>query len=307
MTQINFDRLWMQRFHEKLPEVYERKRGLGRRVVGFLTDADQPSVQNCGREFSPQEIVVNGDDVMHHRTSGDCRFGAMSLTTDDFDAAYKAVVGHEFPMDKLKRGVRPSPDIMLRLTGLHGTAGQMARSTPDVLKLPEASRALEQQLIHVMVRCLTEGVFSKIRASSHRQGTIIARLRNFWKRTPTRPCTSLRFARLPVHPNELSVSPAKNILEWAYSLSCLEENASCSPGPVAGRSIDDHCNKNCYRSRVLGIGAFRGHLSRLVWETPSATLQGPSDHRLMVSTAHRLSQARRLGKRQGVTHAPNVR
>src|SRR4051812_43200373 len=113
LTQINFDRLWMQRFSETLPQVYASKIRPGRRVIGFLTDADQPSMQNCGRELSPREFVVNSDDVMYHTTHGDCRFGAMSLTTEDFDAACKALVGHEFPLDKLKHLVRPSPDLMV--------------------------------------------------------------------------------------------------------------------------------------------------------------------------------------------------
>jgi hypothetical protein len=94
LTQVSFDRLWMQRFNERLPQVYASTVRPGRRVIGFLSDADQPSIQNCGRECSPQEIVVNGYDVMHHTTAAHCRFGAMSLTTDDFDATCKAVVGH---------------------------------------------------------------------------------------------------------------------------------------------------------------------------------------------------------------------
>jgi hypothetical protein len=40
LTQINFDRLWMQRFSETLPQVYASKIRPGRRVIGFLTDAD---------------------------------------------------------------------------------------------------------------------------------------------------------------------------------------------------------------------------------------------------------------------------
>ena len=58
LTQINLNRLWMQRFRETLPKVDASTLRPGRRVIGFLTDADQPSVQNCGTEFSPQEIVI---------------------------------------------------------------------------------------------------------------------------------------------------------------------------------------------------------------------------------------------------------
>src|SRR3954469_10408967 len=111
LTQINLGRLWMQSFKEKLPQVFASTIRPGRRVIGFLTDAEQPAVQNCGRKISPQEIVVHGDDVMHHRTIAGGRFGGMSLATYDFDAAFKAVTGREFPLDKLNHVIRPSHDL----------------------------------------------------------------------------------------------------------------------------------------------------------------------------------------------------
>lgn len=290
LAQINFDRLWMQRFHEKLPEVYESRIRPGRRVVGFLTDADQPSVQSCGRDFSPQEVIVNGKDVMHHRTSGDCRFGAMSLTTDDFDAAYKAVVGHEFPEDKLKRVVRPSPDLMLRLTRLHGTVGEMAKITPDVLKLPKVSRALEQQLIHVMVRCLTEGEFSKVTASGHRQDMIIARFKDFLEANPDAPlylteiCAAVgaseRTLRVACE-EHLGMGPIRYL---SLRRMHLVRRALLQAAPrttTVTRIATDH--------GFWELGRFAGAYRALFGETPSATLQRPPDHRLMVSTAHRLS------------------
>ena len=58
LTQINLDRLWMQRFHERLPQVYASKIRPGRRVIGFLTDEDQPTLLHCGRDISPHDIVV---------------------------------------------------------------------------------------------------------------------------------------------------------------------------------------------------------------------------------------------------------
>lgn len=127
LTQINFDRLWMQRSHERLPAIYSTKIRPGRTIIGFLADADQPSVQNCGRDVSPQEILVLGGEGMHHRTRGDCGFGSMSLPADYFDAAFKAVAGHEFSVDKFKRIVRPSPDLMVRLTKLHRTVAKWPR------------------------------------------------------------------------------------------------------------------------------------------------------------------------------------
>src|SRR5260221_979491 len=83
--------------------------------------------------ISPHDIVVSSNDVMHHRTAGDCYFGARSLTTDDFDAAHSAIMGREFSGSPSKHLVRPSAALMARLINLHGIVGQIARTAPDIL------------------------------------------------------------------------------------------------------------------------------------------------------------------------------
>jgi AraC-like DNA-binding protein len=280
LTQINLDRLWMQRFNETLPKVDASRIRPGRRVIGFLTDANQPSVQNCGREFSPQEIVISSDDVMHHRTAGDYRFGAMSLTTDDFDVLCKAVVGHEFPEDKLKHVVRPSPDLMMRLTRLHGTVGQMAKTTPDILELPEVSRALEQQLVHVMVRCMTEGIFSNITAAGRRHDMIIARFKEFLEANPNTPlympeiCAAVGAAERTLRvacEEHLGMGPIRYL---ALRRMHLVRRALLQANPwrtTVTRIATDH--------GFWEMGRFSGAYRALFGETPSATLQRLSKDR----------------------------
>jgi AraC-like DNA-binding protein len=186
LTQINLHQLWMQRFHEKLPQVYASKIKPGRRVIGFLT-GEQPAMQHCGMDLSPCDIVISNYDVMHHWTQGDCRFGAMSLTTDDFDAACRAISGHEFSGSPLKHLVRPDPALMSRLLKLHEMVGQLAKTTPDLLTLPEVARSLEQELIHLMIRCLTEGAASGMTTGGRRHDTIVARFEEFLEANPDTP------------------------------------------------------------------------------------------------------------------------
>jgi AraC-like DNA-binding protein len=186
LTQINLNQLWMQRFHEKLPQVYASKIKPGRRVIGFLT-GKQPAMQHCGMDLSPRDIVISNYDVMHHRTQGDCHFGAMSLTTDDFDAACRAISGHVFSGSPLKHLVRPDPALMSRLLKLHEMVGQLAKTTPDLLTLPEVARSLEQELIHLMIRCLTEGAASGMTTGGRRHDAIVARFEEFLEANPDTP------------------------------------------------------------------------------------------------------------------------
>jgi AraC-like DNA-binding protein len=144
-------------------------------------------MQHCGVELSPLDIVVCNYDVMHHRTRGDCRFGAMSLTSDDFDTACKAVVGHELSKLPEKHFVRPDSSLMSRLVNLHAVAGQMAKTTPEVLALPEVARALEQQLVHLMVRCLAGGESLGMTTGGRRHDAIVARFEEFLEANPDQP------------------------------------------------------------------------------------------------------------------------
>jgi AraC-like DNA-binding protein len=187
LTQINLNQLWMQRFDEKLPEVYASRVRPGRRVIGFLTAEDQPGMQHCGIELSPCDIVVSNYDVMHHRTRGDCHFGGMSLACADFEAACKAIAGHELSNLPEKHLVRPDPALMSRLVKLHAIAGQMAKTTPDILALPEVARSLEQELIRLMIRCLNEGASSGMSIGGRRHDTIVARFEEFLDANPDTP------------------------------------------------------------------------------------------------------------------------
>jgi hypothetical protein len=128
LTQVTFDRLWMQRFHEMQPQVHTSQIRPGRKVIAFLT-GEQPPLLHRGKELSPREIVVCNYDVMHHRTEGEARFGSMSLANDDFDTACKAIAGHEFPERELKYVIQPGPALMSRLLSLHEMVGRIAKTT----------------------------------------------------------------------------------------------------------------------------------------------------------------------------------
>src|SRR4051794_13630375 len=291
LTQVNFDRLWMQRFNETLPQVYASKVRPGRRVIGFLTDTDQPSVQNCGRECSPHEIVVNSYDVMHHITAGDCRFGAMSLTTNDFDAACKALVGHEFSEDKLKHIVRPRPDLMMRLTSLHRMVGQMAETTPDLLEVPELSHAFEQQLVHVMVRCLTEAISSNITTGARRHELIVARFKEFLEANPHTPLY------LP------EICAAVGAAERTLRAACEEH---LGMGPIRYLTLRRmHLVRRALLQAIPSsttvttiatshgfweMGRFSGSYRALFGEPPSATLHQLSNDRLIRQNRRIVSQ-----------------
>jgi AraC-like DNA-binding protein len=187
LTQINLNQLWMQRFHEKLPQIFACKIRPGRKVIGFLTSANQPTFRHCGINLSHRDVVVGSYEVMHHRTGGDSSYGSMSLATNDFDAACRAIVGHQLSESPPKHLVRPSAALMSRLVDMHEMAGRIAKTAPDILAFPEVVRALEQELIHLMIRCLAEGESSGMTSGGWRHEAIIARFEEFLEANPDQP------------------------------------------------------------------------------------------------------------------------
>ena len=146
ITQIGMNRLWMQRFHLNAPHVNTLAVRRGRRAINFLTEATSTTLQHCGVEILPGDIIVNDYDMVHQRSNANLHSGAMSLAVDELNAAVESIIGRGFPAKLHERIIRPDSALMARLLKLHKMVGQLARDTPDILEEPEVRRALEEQL-----------------------------------------------------------------------------------------------------------------------------------------------------------------
>jgi AraC-like DNA-binding protein len=185
ITQVGMDSLWMQRFHMSLPQICNFVVRPDRRVIGFLLESTSSNLQHCGMEVTPHDIFVAGSDMVHQRHEFGLHFGTMSLPVKDFSVLCKTIMGREYLEEPRHSIVRPDPASMSRLLKLHRIVGQLALDTPDMLELPEVRRAFEEQLIHVLVRCLAEGANIDARGRHHHW--VIARFENFLEANFDRP------------------------------------------------------------------------------------------------------------------------
>jgi hypothetical protein len=124
-----------------LPEINTVAVKPGRRSIGFLTEGNSSSLLDCGLEVRPGDIVMNRSDVVHQRSDADFHYGTVSLPSEYLAAAAEAISGRELPEGPHKSTIRPSSGLMLRLLNIHKSIGQLAHGTPDILDLPEVSRA----------------------------------------------------------------------------------------------------------------------------------------------------------------------
>jgi AraC-like DNA-binding protein len=187
VTQIGMNRLLVHRFRVSLPQINTVAVKPGRISIGFLTEANLSPFLHCGLEVLPCDIVVNRSSVVHQRSDANLHYGTMSLAIDDREDAAKKIVGSELLKTTQTRIIRPHSAPTLRLLKLHKSVGQLAHDNPDILGLPQVLRALENELIHVMVRCLAEGTAVEPTAGSLRHETIVARFEEFLEANPDRP------------------------------------------------------------------------------------------------------------------------
>jgi AraC-like DNA-binding protein len=280
ITQIGLNRVWMQRFHQQLAQVNSVAIRPGRKVIGFLTKEHQPTLQHCGMDVSAGTIIVNDFDTIHQRSGVDFYYGAMSLPLDDFDAAAMAISGYEFPGTTLKHLVRPSPALMSRLLELHKMVGQIAETTPYILELPEVIQALEQQLIHLMIRCLTDGLPSRMALGNQRHDTIVAKFEEYLEANPNTPlylpeiCAAIGAAERTLRvacEQHLGMGPIRYLSLRRMHLvrrALLQADPSTT---TITRIATDH--------GFWELGRFSVTYRALFGETPSVTLRRPSNDR----------------------------
>jgi AraC-like DNA-binding protein len=264
----------------KSPHVNSVRMSSDRIVIGFITDEHQRPMQHCGMEVSPGDLSVHDFDVVHQRFGADIRYGSMSMTLDDIRTAYQAIAGCEFVPAASKRVVRPGPVLMSRLLKLHETAGRMARTSPALLEKTEAARPLEQQLIHLMVRCITEGAASKVTYGIRQHEMIVARFEEFLEANPDQPlylteiCAALGTSERTLRSaceEHLGMGPIRYLSLRRMHLvrrSLLRANSSTA---TVTQIVTDH--------GFWELGRFAIRYKALFGESPSVSLQRPPDDR----------------------------
>lgn len=187
IAQVSADRLWVERFHVSSPQVCAVACKPGRRSVTFLTAANSARLQHGGMEVSPGDIIVDGLDVAHRRSGPCLDYGSMSLPIDELDSLAASIEGKELAKGLTPRIFRPRPELMSRLQAVHNLIGQLARETPEIIQVPEVFRAVESELIHVMIRCLADGSQVEISTGYRRHESIIRKFELFLAANPERP------------------------------------------------------------------------------------------------------------------------
>ena len=277
MTQVGMTKVRMQRFKVNIPMISTVVIASDRRAVGFLLEQSCCGLQHCGMPVTENDIFMYHDDVVHQRSTSNYRFGTMSVPANDFTVLCETIVGRALGEKPGHDFVRPDPALMSRLRKLHTAIGQLAHDTPDLLEQAEVSRALEEQLIHAMVRCLAEGVDVETTMGYQRHDAVVARFEEFLEANPDRPlylteiCAAIGVAERTLRAScqeHLGMGPIRFLtLRRMHLVRQALLRADPSKETVTG-VVTDHGFWELGRFSV----AYRG----LFGESPSETLRRPT-------------------------------
>jgi AraC-like DNA-binding protein len=180
LVQVDLGRLLLQRGADSLPRIVRLSNHPKRAPIAFLADPNQASVRHDGVDVAPGEIIVfNPAARSHQRTSGPCRWAAMSLTSEDLRVAAESIIGRELTPPFTTRVVQPVPSRMARLMSLHEAAMRLARAAPGTLARPQTAKSLEQALVHAMVTCLDTRQSAKTKTAVRQHGRVVALFEDF--------------------------------------------------------------------------------------------------------------------------------
>jgi AraC-like DNA-binding protein len=202
----------------------------------------------------------------------------MSVPIDELDIAAEVLVGRDVLNSLDQRFIHPHPALTSRLLKLHRAVGQLAHDTPDIFELPEVRRALENDLIHIMVRCLAEGVGIQTSTGGRRHDAIIARFESFLADNPGRPiylaelCAAIGVAERTLRASceeHLGMGPVRYLaLRRMHLVRHALLRADASKLTVT-RIVTDH--------GFWELGRFSVAYRALFGESPSETLRRPAE------------------------------
>jgi len=283
LTRIKLDRLWMQRARFSLPAVTHSAVGKDRSMIFLQFDLDQAPILHSGIEVPPDQIVCYSPGSEHHyRTSASYHCGGMSLRPAVLAAFGEILVGREVTAPAATRVLRPPPALMSRLQNLHKAAGDLAATAPDILAHPEVAKALEQELVRVMVACLTDPATEERSRSIRPRQPIMQRFEQMLAERQDEPlyitevCAGIGVSdrTLRLHCQEqLGMSPHQYL--WLRRMNLARRALALAD--ATARTVTEIANDHGFAE----LGRFAVAYRKLFGESPSVTLRrAPDDRRL---------------------------
>jgi AraC-like DNA-binding protein len=155
LTWLNLHRFRVLRASENLPRIAFLSLDPTQLFVSFPTREGRPLIYSGLRLRFGDIVFHSRGERMHQRTGGESQWGLISLPPEQLAACGKALTGSKIIAPSIGRVLRPPRTASARLLRLHSRACRLAETRKKLIANPEVARALEQELLHALVNCLT--------------------------------------------------------------------------------------------------------------------------------------------------------
>jgi AraC-like DNA-binding protein len=238
-----------------------------------------------GTEFLGGEIMFHSrGERLHQSTPGPFAWSVIAIDPAQLEHYGRAIAGKTLTSPPDGRILRPSRRDVARLRRLHAQACRLAETKSKILSHFEVARAIEQELIHALVTCLTTGGARTDTFATRHHASIMVKFEETLAGHLAQPSNMAELCQLVGVSDRtlrtccaefLGVSPTRYVL-----LRRLREvrNALRKADPQTGSVAEI-----AHRFGFAELGRFAGTYRARFGETPSATLQRAPGTRLAAS------------------------
>jgi AraC-like DNA-binding protein len=152
--------------------------------LSFSVDPALPLIWR-GQRLEPGEMMVHSrGERLHQRTLGPSCWGLIWLPAASLAAFGKTLTGRVLTAPDHGKILRPSAPDRKHLLHIHTRASRLAETKPRTLGHPEVMRAMEQELIEVLIGCLTNSEERVETAAMRRADAIMVRFEEMLANSP---------------------------------------------------------------------------------------------------------------------------
>jgi AraC-like DNA-binding protein len=153
----------------------------------FLSFSADPATRLIwrGLRLEPGEVILHGrGERMHQRTLGSSCWGLIWLTLSSLSAFGKTLTGRVLAAPESGMILRPNAQDRKHLLRIHAEAARLAETRPQTLSHTEVVRAMEQELVDVLIVCLTNREERVETGATQRAATIMLCFEDMLEKSP---------------------------------------------------------------------------------------------------------------------------
>jgi len=244
------------------------------RVVFTFPLGSVPQI-TCGLALRSGDLVFHGHgDRVHQRFGGHGQWGLISFSDRQFEYISRALTGRPITSPPRSRVLKPTREASLRFHRLFRKARRFAEVSNELIARHEVVRAMEEEVLHTVVQCITDNQDSASTTQASHRASIMARFEDALSKQIDRNvniadlCTEIGVSERVLRTccaQILGLSPLRYVLLRRLN----RVRAALGHADPSTTSVSEIARMN----QFVEFGRFAAHYRDVFGELPSATLQ----------------------------------